>query len=525
MEPIKIKPQEGFQEAFLSSPADIVIGGGAAGVGKTWAELVEPLRNKDVRGFNTIFFRRTTVQIRNPGGLWDESLEMYPLFGFVPNSQQLEWWSEAGVTLKFSHLEHEKNIYDHQGAQYCLIIFDELTHFTKKQFFYLLSRNRSMCGIKPYCRATCNPDPDSFVAELIGWWIDWEINLPNGEFNPGYGFPIAERAGVIRYFVVDNDEYIWGDTKEEVILKAPHLFGKAMFAGMDHDELIKSITFIPGNIFDNEILLKKNPGYLSNLLAQDPDEQLRLLEGNWAIRIDELCIFNSMSIENIFSNTYPANTNQRYITVDAARYGNDFMTLFVWYGWKVVKLVVLTKCDAQEAVNAIEDERKIYDIPKGRVIVDQDGVGGGVVKLGHYVGFSGNAPVLVDPGTFIKEDYKNRKTQFYYRYAERVNEDQVAFPLSNENVKIDGVFGVKIKLGNKIVDVRELIKQDMKAIKKRNPDADGKKQINSKAEQKVILRGRSPDFADGAMLRVHFEFNSGVLVTGRPVTSILDKIK
>lgn len=525
----EIKPQPGFQEAFLSSEADIVIGGGAAGVGKTWAELVEPLRNKDVAGFNAIFFRRTTVQIRNPGSLWDQSAELYPLFGATSNSQQLEWWfatkeGQAGVTLKFSHLEHEKNIYDHQGAQYCLIVWDELTHFTKKMFFYLLSRNRSMCGIKPYMRATCNPDPDSFVAELIEWWIDNDPKLPNGEFNPNYGYPIPERAGVIRYFLVDRDNYVWGDTKQEVIDKCPHIFKEGAFKGVSHEDLIKSITFIPGNIYENEKLLAKDPSYLANLLSQDEDEQLRLLHGNWKIRIDELCIFNYQSIDNLFSNIYPSNTNQRYITVDAARFGQDLQTIFIWYGWKVVKLIVMTTSDPQETVDIIEKERARFEIPKGKVIVDQDGVGAGVVKLGHYVGFSGNAAPLEEPGTFIKENYKNRKTQFYYRFSDKVNMDEVSMPLSNQNVIVDGVFGVKIKLNGKIYDVRELIKQDLRAVKKRPKDNDGKKQINSKDEQKVLLRGRSPDFGDGAMLRVHFDFNSGQINVGTSSKSILDKL-
>ena len=521
---IEIKPQPGFQESFLSSEADIVIGGGAAGVGKTWAELVEPLRYKDVKGFNAIFFRRTTVQIRNPGGLWDESSEIYPLFEGLANSQQLEWWFPAGVTLKFSHLEHEKNIYDHQGAQYCLIIFDELTHFTKKQFFYLLSRNRSMCGVRPYIRATCNPDPDSFVAELIAWWIDNEEKLPNGDRNPHYGFPIMERAGVIRYFIVDNENYIWGHTKQEVIDKAPHIFGNEAFANINHDDLIKSITFIPGNIYENQELLKKNPEYLSNLMTLDADEKSRLLEGNWKMRVDELCIFQYYGIQNMFSNLYPSNTNQRYITCDAARFGQDLCTIYVWYGWKVVKLLVLTKSDAQETVDVIEKERERYVIPKSKVVVDQDGVGGGVVKLGRYIGFSGNDKPMEDPGTFIKENYINRKAQFYYRYADHVNNNEVSMPLSNENVVIDGYFGVKIKINDKIHDVRQMIQQQHRVIKKKDPDSDGKKRINSKEEQKVLLGGMSPDFADGAMLRVYFEFKSGEMKTGTPQKpgSVLD---
>jgi len=86
--------------------------------------------------------------------------------------------------------------------------FDELTHFTKKQFFYLLSRNRSTCGVRPYIRATCNPDPDSWVKELIEWRVD-----------PETGYIIKERDGVIRYFTVDNSNIVRGDTREEVVKK------------------------------------------------------------------------------------------------------------------------------------------------------------------------------------------------------------------------------------------------------------------------------------------------------------------
>src|SRR5690554_534113 len=72
-------PQAGPQEQFLKSKADIAIYGGAAGGGKTWALLLEPLSHIANPGFGGVIFRRTTVQVRNEGGLWDESARMYPL--------------------------------------------------------------------------------------------------------------------------------------------------------------------------------------------------------------------------------------------------------------------------------------------------------------------------------------------------------------------------------------------------------------------------------------------------------------
>src|SRR6478609_4925227 len=105
----QIKPQPGFQTKFLSSSADIAIGGGSAGGGKTFAELLEPTRHISNPNFNTVFFRRTTVQITNPGGLWDSSNKLYPLIGGRSNIQLREWRFQQGARVKFSHLEHENN--------------------------------------------------------------------------------------------------------------------------------------------------------------------------------------------------------------------------------------------------------------------------------------------------------------------------------------------------------------------------------------------------------------------------------
>jgi predicted phage terminase large subunit-like protein len=259
----QIKPQPGPQEIFLSSPADFAVYGGAAGGGKTWALLLEPLRHIANSGFGAVIFRRNSVQVRNEGGLWDESAKLYPLIQAEPQESILQWKFPAGAKLKFAHLEHEKNKHDWQGSQIPFIGFDELTHFSMSQVFYMLSRNRSTCGVRPYVRATCNPDADSWVAQFIAWYIDQDT-----------GLPIPERSGIIRWFTRRADEIIWGDNKEELLALYPDL--------TEHD--VKSFTFIAANIYDNKILLEKDPGYLANLKAQSLVERERLLNGNWKIR-------------------------------------------------------------------------------------------------------------------------------------------------------------------------------------------------------------------------------------------------
>ncbi|MDG4675860.1 terminase family protein [Shinella sp. 838] len=149
-----IRPQAGPQTLFLGSSADIAIYGGSAGGGKTWALLMEPLRHIANSQFGAVFFRRTLVQVRNEGGLWDESEKLYPCLNAKPRvAPDLSWTFPSGASVSFAHLEHDKTVSNWQGSQIPLICFDELTHFTQKQFWYLLSRNRSMCANSEAIRA------------------------------------------------------------------------------------------------------------------------------------------------------------------------------------------------------------------------------------------------------------------------------------------------------------------------------------------------------------------------------------
>ena len=254
-----------------ANPADICIYGGAAGGGKTVGLILEPLRHVGrVANFTAVFFRRTTPQITNPGALWDESQNFYPRLGGTPHLGVREWrWPRAGK-IKFSHLQFETTVYDWQGAQITLICFDELTHFTAHQFFYMVSRNRSTCGVRPYIRATCNPDADSWVADFLAWWID-----------PETGLPIPERAGVLRYYIRVAEKIVWADRPEELMQYLPR--PEDLPPGIDPPRPI-SVTFIPATVFDNPALLRVNPEYLAWLLSLPLLERERLLGGNWKIR-------------------------------------------------------------------------------------------------------------------------------------------------------------------------------------------------------------------------------------------------
>jgi hypothetical protein len=119
---------------------------------------MEPLRHIANENFGGLIFRRTSPQITNEGVLWDEAGKLYPLLAGNPRIGNLECRFPSGASVSFRHLQHEATKFDWQGAQIPFIGFDELTHFTKSQFFYMLSRNRSTCWGSALHPATCNAD-------------------------------------------------------------------------------------------------------------------------------------------------------------------------------------------------------------------------------------------------------------------------------------------------------------------------------------------------------------------------------
>ena len=265
---ITLRPQPGPQETFLSTGANIIIYGGAAGGGKTYGLLLEPLRHKNRDGYGAVIFRKNSIQIYNEGGLMDESIKMYSnIRGAELKRTHRPLWTFGGKgKLSFAHLDGDDDLLKWQGAQITFIGFDELTHFSERQFFYMLSRNRSVCGVEPYIRATCNPDADSWVASFVSWWID-----------PETGYPIPERSGALRWFIRRDEVIHWADYQEE-------LWEKFSLKTKDERQEPKSVTFIASTLYDNKILMETNLSYLANLKALSLVERERLLHGNWKIK-------------------------------------------------------------------------------------------------------------------------------------------------------------------------------------------------------------------------------------------------
>jgi len=220
----------------------------------TYAVLLQPIKHLNNPGFGGVVLRRDSEQIRKEGGLWDTSSIIYPQVRGKPKETTLEWSFPSGASITFAAIQYDADVLKWQGTQICYLAFDEATHFTSKQFWYMLSRNRSVCGVKPYVRLTFNPDPDSWVYELFGPWVD--------PLHPNYG----AKPNEVLHFMRSKGVIQW----------VPEGTPKS-----------KSITFIPAKIHDNKILMEGDPDYLANLEALDETDRLRLLEGMWAAAAKE----------------------------------------------------------------------------------------------------------------------------------------------------------------------------------------------------------------------------------------------
>lgn len=271
-----IGPQPGPQTDFSRTPADIAIYGGSAGGGKTWSLAFEAARYVDTPGYAAVVFRRKSPELTGGGSVWEEASKLYPLMGGRPREAPvLDWRFPRRAIIEFRHMQHEKDVKAHQSKQYSFIGFDEATHFTPRQWWYMLSRLRGTSGVPKRMRATCNPDPDSFIRPLIDWWIGDD------------GMAIDARSGVIRWFVRLDERLVWAASPDAVHALDPHRIrrrGEPMRGPDDKRPQPMSLTFIRARVSDNQKLMDADPEYISRLSTLMGAEAKRLRDGNWDVR-------------------------------------------------------------------------------------------------------------------------------------------------------------------------------------------------------------------------------------------------
>lgn len=489
--PATIKPQKGFQTNFLNSSADITIGGGSAGAGKSYALLMTPLTvladtesNVDNSRYSGVYFRRTSPEITAANGIWDESKSLYGMCNAKALNHRHRWVFNSGATVSFSHMQYEQDKEKHKSAQYTHIFFDELTTFTETQFFYMLSRNRSVSGARPRIYATTNPQRTGWVKRLIGWWL-YPDDHPITELQ---GKPRLDRAGKVRYFIRVKDNLIWADTAQQ-LYDENRVFFDAFDDGIPPRQKMKSMTFIPGTIYDNKELLKKDPGYMANLAALPEIERVMLMDGSWKHTDDADMLFEPVPVEEMFSNAWVKGLD-RYISADLAFLGSDLFVVMVWEGLRIISCYTFEKTSHGQVLYHLRRIRQKYGVPTNRIVYDGDGSGAYISSwLKNAVMFNNGAAYYKVDGLILP--YEHLKAQCYYKLAEYVNDYKIFADFGGES---------KEMLIEELIATERIVKLTAK----------GKQVLTVPNKPELTAKlGRSPDHADSAMMRMIFELPYG----------------
>jgi len=289
---IVFQPNAGPQTDFLSSSEREVLYGGAAGGGKSYAMLADPLHGLNSPNFSGLLVRHTTEELRE---LIQKSQELYPraIPGIKWSERKSQWTSPRGGRLWMSYLDKDMDVTRYQGQAFNWIGFDELTQWSSPYAWdYMRSRLRSAFAkeLGLYMRATTNPGGagHSWVKKMF---IDpsplrqpfWATNIETGE---EIHFPVGHtRAG---------------------------------------EPLFKR-RFIPASLFDNPYL-SDGGDYEAMLLSLPEHQKKQLLEGNWDV--NEGAAFPEFNRKIHVVDTFKVPTN--WTKFRACDYGYGSYTGVVW---------------------------------------------------------------------------------------------------------------------------------------------------------------------------------------------------
>ena len=212
-ENVIFRPNDGPQTDFLAASETDVLYGGAAGGGKSYAMLVDPLRFAHRGAHRALILRRSMPELRE---LIDKSRELYPKAFPGCKYKEVEklWNFPSGAKIEFGFLERDADVYRYQGQAYSWIGFDEITHqATEFAWNYLASRLRTTDPeIIPYMRCTANP------GGVGAHWVKKRYIDPSP---PNESFKGSD--GLSRKFIparLDDNPYLANDGRYEQMLKA-----------------------------------------------------------------------------------------------------------------------------------------------------------------------------------------------------------------------------------------------------------------------------------------------------------------
>ena len=227
--------------------------------------------------------------------------------------------------------------------------------------------------------------------------------------------------------------------------------------------------------------------YIENLQKLPLADKERLLYGNWDYEDNPNALLTYEEILNVWDNVYVSEDtlpNQKYITADIA-FTSDNCVIMVWDDFTIVEIIVNPQGKLEEF---IDEKAREYNIPQYNVSYDSDGVGKFLSTR-----LKNARPIVNNSQALNKENYKNLKTQLYYKLCDMIKENKVKIStIQNKKEIIEELSVIEHKVSNVVGKIEMVDKGDVK--------------------RKI---GRSPDFSDAMAYRMIFEYKKSVAPTRR----------
>lgn len=242
----------------------------------------------------------------------------------------------------------------------------------------------------------------------------------------------------------------------------------------------KTQKFIQALPTDNHHL---HPSYIKSLLTLDKNSKQRLYYGNWEYDDDPSALIDIDAIYDYFNPIHLKKGDDKYLTVDVARKGKDKTVIRFWEGWVCTDRWEMAISKVNEVVDKVKTIQESKGVPTSNIVIDEDGVGGGVVDyLPGCKGFVNNSRPVDG------ENFENLKTQCSFYIAKKIQNRKMGEICHDQNIK-------------------DITGEEMEQIKQRDIDQDGKIKLIRKEVMKEHL-GRSPDDWDSIMMRYLFELSN-----------------
>jgi phage terminase large subunit len=245
---------------------------------------------------------------------------------------------------------------------------------------------------------------------------------------------------------------------------------REFFDAQRNNSIRKDRRFIQALPTDNPHI---SPVYIESLQMLPDIDRKRLLEGDWDYDETKDRLYEYDDLLRCFRPS--TNLGDKFITADIARMGDDRTVIVVWNNLHAEKFVMLKHKPINEVVDTINDLIKNHSVRLSNVLVDEDGIGGGVVDFIRCKGFLNGSKA-------VRDNYMNLKSDCYFKLGELISSNAITFESTH----------------------KDTIVKELEMIRREKIDSDGKLRVTNKEDLKK-RHGISPDFADAIMMRAFYE--------------------